>query len=91
MLVSNSFAETVRRTAFQGYRYEEQSRRINCIYELNENQIRKLTDLALQTYGYSDYMEADRAITAVIASADDSGAVSVNELNLLNIDRKSVV
>lgn len=91
MLVSNSFAETVRRTAFKGYRYEGQFRRIKCIYELNENQIRKLTDLALQTYGYSDYMAVDRAIATVIASAEDSGAVSVNELNLLNMEAGTLV
>ncbi len=91
MRVSNSFAEIVRRTAFQGYRYDGQSRRIDCVYELDSNQTKKLTDLALFTYGYGDYREAYRAIAAVVASADDSDAVSVNELSLLNLEAGTLV
>lgn len=91
MQVSNSFAEIIRRTAFQGYRYDGQSRRIVCVYELDSNRTKKLTDLALFTYGYGNYREADRAIAAIVASADDSDAVSVNELSLLNMEAGTLV
>ncbi len=91
MLVSNSFAEIIRRTAFRGYRYDGQSQRIICTYELNDYQTKKLIDMALRTYGYSDYREADRVIAAVVASADDSETVSVNDLSLLNLEAGALV
>ncbi len=91
MPVSNAFADIVRRTAFQGFRFDGQSRRIECDFELNSLQSNRLVDLAIRSYGYRDHTEADRDIVEILTSAGDFGATSVNDIGLLNLEPGTLV
>lgn len=91
MQVSNAFADIVRRTAFKGYRFDVQSRRIEPDLELNSFQTNKLIELAISSYGYKNHIDVERDIVQILTSVGEFNVTHVQDIELFNLESGTLV